>query len=1138
MTPSLNPAQLEAVEHVHGPLLVLAGAGSGKTRVLTTRIAVLIDRHGVPPERIFAVTFTNKAAGEMKERVAKLLDRDPSGLWIGTFHSLSARLLRREAELLGFTRQFTIYDEDDRLSLIKRLMDQRGHPTKLFAPRAVQSLISTAKNRMQTPAELPSASPFDRLAQVAADVYGAMGPALKTANAMDFDDLMLHPLTLFHQHPERLRAYQERFNFVLVDEFQDTNRAQYELIRLLGAHGNVCAVGDDDQCLIEGTGVTMADRTVKPIENVRPDDIVLSNYGSGDFRPARVLRVHRHSTPRPGIAITMRSGRRLVSTPEHTHFAGYRLGLVPQTHFVYLMQREAVGFRIGTTQVYTRGQRKPMVGLEQRLLQEHGDALWVVSTHESENEARAEEYILSLRYQLPMLPFVPRKCGLRGESRGAAGLSHDGRYLERVFAAFDTENGARRLLADRGLPFDHPYHRPRSRDSKRRNLVITLCGDRRGATPMHRIAMVGNDEAGRRVLESIGLSVRPAKAGSRSWRFESARASYPELWQIVDKVRVAFAGYGNVLHIAQTARLGNNGFEGEIGTNSLRFLPAAAVMPGMVMFDESGGYDVVASVDHVSLDRPVYDLDIEGTHNFVANGLVTHNSIYGWRGADVRNMQEFLKDFPGAKLVRLEENYRSSQVVLDAANGVIAENTGRIGKTLVTRRKGGEPVTVLAAADERDEAEWVVRELKQRSEAGDWHATEMAVLYRTNAQSRALEEAFRRAGMPYRLIGAISFYERREVKDLLAYLRLVANPSDDEAFLRAVGVPKRGLGDTSVGVLATAAHGWGKPLLETASMADRITDLRPGVREAFRGFARFIYGLVEHARALPPAQILEQVIRGTEFEAYLQAEGPEGVERWENVRELVASAADWSEEVVLDGEFETQLERFLTEATLLSAQDKIKGDEGGVTLMTLHTAKGLEWPVVVITGLEHGLFPLARAEEQPNGLEEERRLCYVGLTRAKDKLYLSWARARRRGGELRPGIPSRFLRDLPPAVIDERRTTSLWAPEWGGRSGAGSRSGTAGGGGSRYGGRAAESGVRAKAPAAPPAPAEEEASQDAPRYVKGERVRHRRFGGGTIRGLSGTGRDLKVLVAFDDELVGEKQLLVAYAGLEREWESA
>jgi DNA helicase-2/ATP-dependent DNA helicase PcrA len=751
---ALNPAQREAVEHVHGPLLVLAGAGSGKTRVLTTRIANLIDRHGVPPERIFAVTFTNKAAGEMKHRIGRLLGRDPSGLWIGTFHSLSARLLRREAELLGFSRRFTIYDEDDRLSLIKRLMEQRGHSTKLFPPRAVQALISAAKNRMVPPSELAAGSPFDRLAVVSADVYGAMGPALKAANAMDFDDLLLHPLTLFREHPDRLRVYQERFSFILVDEFQDTNRAQYQLIRLLGAHGNVCAVGDDDQ------------------------------------------------------------------------------------------------------------------------------------------------------------------------------------------------------------------------------------------------------------------------------------------------------------------------------------------------------------------------------------------SIYGWRGADVRNMQDFLRDFPGAKLVRLEENYRSTRIVLDAANGVIAENAGRIGKTLVTRRPGGEQVTLLAAADERDEAEWVVRELERRSGAGEWSYAEMAVLYRTNSQSRALEEAFRRAGIPYRLIGAISFYERREVKDLLAYLRLVANPSDDEAFLRAVGVPRRGLGETSLAVLGQAAAGWGKPLLAAARGADMVPDLRPNVRGAFRAFAAFIDGLVERASQLPPAEVLEQVIRAIDYEAVLHAEGPEGADRWDNVRELVASAAEWSEEVTEDPEAGTPLERFLAEAALLSSAETVVGNDEGVTLMTLHTAKGLEWPVVVLTGMEHGLFPLARAEEQPDGLEEERRLCYVGLTRAKDKLYLTWARARRRGGELRPGIPSHFLKALPPGIVEERRTTSLWAPDWSGTAGR-----RDGGTGARWRGRqfGSDSVPPSRGPAVPPA---EEASQDAPRYVKGERVRHRRFGSGTIRGLSGVGRDLKVSVVFDDAEIGEKQLLVAYAGLEREWESA
>jgi DNA helicase-2/ATP-dependent DNA helicase PcrA len=349
-------------------------------------------------------------------------------------------------------------------------------------------------------------------------------------------------------------------------------------------------------------------------------------------------------------------------------------------------------------------------------------------------------------------------------------------------------------------------------------------------------------------------------------------------------------------------------------------------------------------------------------------------------------------------------------------------------------------------------------------------------------------------------------------------------------------VPRRGIGDTSIAALSAAAGQWGKPLLEAARMADRIADLRPNAREGFRGFSALVDGIAARAADLAPAQILEELIRAIDYETVLAAEGAEGADRWENVRELVASAAEWSEVVLPDAEDPgTPLERFLAEAALLTAHENVVGGDGGVTLMTLHTAKGLEWPVVVLAGLEHGLFPLARAEEQADGLEEERRLCYVGLTRAKDKLYLTWARARRRGGELRPGIPSAFLKALPPAIVEERRTSSMTTPGWGGRSGRE----WAGAVGSRR--RATwmdDDDFPAPGHASPMSVAPDQESQLAPRYVKGERVRHRRFGSGTIRGLTGGGRDLKVEVAFDDADVGIKQLLVAYAGLERDWEGA
>src|SRR5437667_1074664 len=407
----------------------------------------------------------------------------------------------------------------------------------------------------------------------------------------------------------------------------------------------------------------------------------------------------------------------------------------------------------------------------------------------------------------------------------------------------------------------------------------------------------------------------------------------------------------------------------------------------------------------------------------------------------------------------------------------------------------------------------------------------MSVLYRTNAQSRPLEEAFRFRGLPYRLVAALSFYERREVKDVLAYLRLIANPADDEAFARIVNVPRRGIGDASFTQLVRAATQWGKPLLDAARAAERIPDLRPNVRAAFAGVAGLIDELRARLAAADPATALEQTVAAAGYAQYLADEGAEGVERIENVQELIAGAAGWAETAEEEddeagdeagaggrGGGASLIERYLTQAALVTSADQGTGDATGVTLMTVHMAKGLEWPVVAPAGLEDGLFPLARSAGEPGGLEEERRLCYVGLTRAREKLYLSWARTRYRTGRLELSEPSRFLEPLPPGALDERSTTPLWD--------RGAR-----------GMRGAARGGRVQRPAPAELDWEVEASQDAPRYATGERVRHRKFGG-VVRAVSGSGRELKVTVEFDDQEIGTKQLLVAYAGLEREWESA
>jgi len=742
----LNDPQREAVSHVAGPMLVLAGAGSGKTRVLTVRLARLIEEHGVDPRHILAVTFTNKAAGEMKARVAQLLAREPDGLWIGTFHAVCARLLRREAPHIGFARTFSIYDEDDVEALVRRLVEDLGLPAKLYGARGVRHEISRAKNAM-IPPDAYTAQAADPYHRNVGRVYEALGAALKRANAMDFDDLLLHPLALFEAQPAVLARYRERFRFLLVDEYQDTNRAQYLFLHALASgEGNLFVVGDDDQ------------------------------------------------------------------------------------------------------------------------------------------------------------------------------------------------------------------------------------------------------------------------------------------------------------------------------------------------------------------------------------------SIYGWRGADLRNILEFQRDFPGAKLVRLEENYRSTGAILDAANSVIAPNTGRLGKTLFTRRAGGEPITMVRAADERDEAEWLVKEFVARARRGEHAFEEMVVLVRTNAQTRAFEEELRRGGVPYRVVGAVSFYERREVKDLLAHLRLVVNPDDDAAFRRAIAVPRRGIGEQSLEVLARWATTWGWSLARTASAAGRLPELRPKAREALEQFAASLDATRAELKDLQPAEALRAIVARTGIEKFLLEEDETGPERLENVSELINAAQAWSEEfgaVVEDDrpEGETPIARFVAQATLTTSAEVEQG-ESGVTLMTLHAAKGLEFPLVAIAGLEEGLFPLSRADT-PEALEEERRLCYVGITRAKDKVFLSHASARRRGGELRPAFPSRFLDDVPPALIEERVTRPSWSFAREPRRRPVVPAGT----------RSLELVIDEMAEA-------QGISDVTPLFRAGERVRHRRFGSGTIRRVEGRGRELKVAVEFDDTEVGTKQLLAAYAGLEKEDEGA
>ncbi len=706
----LNPPQRDAVLAGDGPLLVLAGAGSGKTRVIAHRIAHLIGVRGVDSRNVLAVTFTNKAAGEMARRVEALLA--PAGLrppLIATFHSACVRILRRHGEHIGLPRHFTIYDEDDRLALVKECMKEGDLVDRSFTPSAAGHRISYLKNQMVSVQDAlrEARGPWE---QKAALVYSRYEKRLKETGAADFDDLLLLVVRLLTEVPEVLAYYRGLWRHVLVDEYQDTNRAQYRIIRwLTDEHRNICVVGDGDQ------------------------------------------------------------------------------------------------------------------------------------------------------------------------------------------------------------------------------------------------------------------------------------------------------------------------------------------------------------------------------------------AIYRWRGADINNILDFEKDFPGTKVVKLEQNYRSTQRILAVAATVIDNNLQRKEKTLWTKNAEGEAVAVYRGWDEHEEANFVAQGiLKSRAEGVPWDG--IAVFYRTNAQSRVLEDALRRARIPYVIVGGVRFYERKEIKDTLAWLRLCINPSDDVAFRRAVQAPPRGVGATSLARLDEVALDQTKPLLTLA--ATPPVDIRGKARTALEDFAATVGRLAGQRSDLSPPAFIDLVLQASGYRKALEQDrSPEAEGRLENLEELVAAAEDFTHAAG-----ETTLEAFLDSVALMSDVDELKEAESRVTLMTLHSAKGLEFPVVFLTGLEEGVFPHTRSLGDPEQIEEERRLCYVGITRAEQRLYVSYAVHRRIHG-YGVGEPSRFLREMPEEhvmLLNASRPEPTFAP---GRE----------------------------------VPRYEPEEESWPIKV-GARVRHARFGEGLVVGVEKDGADVIVTVGFAS--VGRKRLSLEYAHLE------
>ena len=1094
MSPSflsgLNDRQLEAVTLPYESALILAGAGSGKTRVLTTRIAWLIQTGQVSPQGLVAVTFTNKAAKEMLTRISAMLPINTRGMWVGTFHGLCNRLLRAHYREAGLPQLFQILDTQDQLALVKRLMKGLNIDEERYPPRQVQWFIASNKEEGRRAAQV---EPYDDFSRRMREVYVAYEEQCQREGVVDFAELLLRAYELLSRNEPLRVHYQGRFRHILVDEFQDTNRLQYQWLKLLAASGGsvenvIFAVGDDDQCLARGTRIAMADGSSKRIEMVRAGERVMACFGKGDFRAADVTAVFKRRGKRPLVRIVTQSGRKLVSTPEHTHFAGYLLGEAPQSYFTYLMHKRGAGYRLGTSQIYTKKQREPMLGFKQRALQEHADALWIVGVHASENEARFQEILLSLRYGLPTLPFVPRK------GKAMKGLVHDAQYIGRLYRAVDTHAAAVRLMTDFDIEPDEPHHIPRSRNSSRRNVLITLCGDNRGKTVLHRICVVGNDPDGRRALQALGLTVRPAKKQSQSWRFETSNQDFGKLMAVAQAVQ---------------RKLGENiVFKAGFHSTPLPFTHARAVRPGMVMIGNDGKLDVVKAVVHErARDTMVFDLNVSRAHNFIANGLVTHNSIYAFRGASSANMQDLQRDFAVEKVIKLEQNYRSHGNILDAANALIHHNRKRLGKNLWTSEGKGEPLRVYEAATDIEEAIFIVDEVRALHAEGVALAN-MAVLYRSNAQSRVLEHALFSAALPYRVYGGLRFFERQEIKHALAYLRLLARNDDDGAFLRVANFPTRGIGARSFEQLQELARARGASLWGAAC----ANALSGKAAASVAAFVKMIEAMRETTQGLPLAETIEHVIEASGLTAHYKSER-EGADRLENLAELVNAAATFVAETAVQPAGEgagidepDELTAFLAHAALEAGEHQAQAGSDALQLMTAHAAKGLEFHAVFLSGLEEGLFPHENSLNEADGVEEERRLMYVALTRARRRLHLSFAQSRMLHGQTRYGIPSRFFQEIPEALM-RRINRGFESVALAHHRTRGSRI-------------AADPALGAAAAVA--------ADRGAPWRV-GQNVVHPKFGVGVIVNAEGRGADARVQVNF--RAAGLKWLMLEYAKL-------
>ena len=1073
----LNPEQQKAVLHTEGPLLIQAGAGSGKTKTLTHRIAYILQTKKAVPEQILAVTFTNKAAKEMRERVFHLLNPSynkdyevPRNFmpYMGTFHSMCVRLLRIDGTHIGVPKNFVIFDESDRQSAIKQASKQLMLDEKSFPAKALSGLISNAKNDMVDPTSYASSS-YSPATEAAAKIFPLYEKILKDAGALDFDDLIAKTVVLLSRYDEVRTKWQQQFRYIMIDEYQDTNAAQYQFVKLLvNSSKNLAVVGDDWQCLTEGSLVQTSNGP-KKIEDIDTHDKVLAASGYGKTHYFNVQKLRSFDFKGEVLHIKTSLGKELTCTPNHMLFSRWEKS---DSFFVYLMYAHGVGFRIGMAKGTRFDGKKLDTGLRVRANQERADKMWVLKVCKDKQEAVFHEALFAYTYGIPMMVF-------RAYANRSMHLEQ--KYIDTLYAQIDTASRAKKLLQALGLSEEFPHFVPQatSRNGIKRVVInVILFGDKRTTIQSpwsaSRISANTSDRQDIKIFNELGYSVRAGTAGT--FRSEIHNLDFGHIEKTLESIK---ANTNSEIQINKY---------GYLNSNKYMFLPAGSLYEGMslpVLVNGEISNDTVIKIVKKDYKGKVYDIDVEKVHNYIASGIAVHNSIYSWRGADFTNILKFERDYTNVEVIKLEQNYRSTKSILDAAHAVITKNKARSDKKLWTDAGDGLPVQIVPVLNERAEGDVVVRRIKTGTDMGRRRFRDYAVLYRTNAQSRSIEETFLHYGIPYHIVGGLRFYDRKEIKDILAYVRLIFQPTDRVSFERIVNVPTRGVGATSLAKFFAWQYENNYTLIEALERAQDCTVITAKAKLGLKELADILVSYREVMQTSTVAAIIESLIRRIDYYSYLDDGTPQGETRKENVRELLSVAHQYQD---------VGMEGFLEEVALMSDLDS-HGGSNSVTLMTLHAAKGLEFPVVFMIGLEETVLPHSRALYDQSEMEEERRLCYVGMTRAREELYLTHATSRLLYGGSQHNPPSRFLSEIDSNFgMSMSHASSSDLDGWG-------------------------------------AKVSEAAFNDEPHYVpeleEGDTVKHQIFGTGTVVELAGE----TATIYFKGK--GTKKLNIAFAPLEK-----